>query len=477
MKQIPLIFISALLGVTLFAGSALADFGFGGITTVPSGWYGGGTFYNSLLGNSSFDESAADNLENNLSGGDSAVVMNSVSGSKDTGSYYIGFYDIDDVISAFGATTWISFDDVEHDSEYVYYNAVNVDGTTDSSNKLRMSVSDGNIVIETSTDGGSTWSTIPVSKTLTYAEFLAQYGQNSDAAVASRQDKARIASRMTSQMISTRLLNVFSPKPAQTRQVAQKDNTTPFTVGYTDISGLSAGNAPYQGLGVWGMGALAHNEVTKSGYKSESNLGLFMIGVDKLLLNDKLVIGLGGGYENSWSKLTSNGRTEEGEGFALSPYAAYRVTEDFIVKAALNAAWNSYDANNDAQDYDGQRLMGDISGEYSWLIDEWLLAAEAGYMCMGEDFDHDYTDVYLNEGRISGKVGYQINEKLLPYMRLTYFQELASSAPSSMDDKSMEVMLGLDYSNGPWIMSVTAFDNFNDDQNTIGGTAMLRYEF
>ncbi len=343
---------------------------------------------------------------------------------------------------------------------------------------IRFSSSGDVITIETSSNGGGAWTTVTGTTSYDYSVFAATFGSNSEAATQSRQDKAKVSSRITSQMVTTRVMNVFSPKPKTAKvKVAQYNTTNAFASGYADNSGLSSGSDPYAGLGLWSMGAYASTEVTKKDAKSDGNIGIFMLGVDKLVLDDKMVLGLGAGYENSWSKIKSTSRQDDGEGFAISPYVAYRVTDDFLVKGVLNAAFNDYEAGSGGKDYEGVRTMADMSGEYTWIIDKWLIAAEAGYMYMNEDFDNGYTDVYLSEGRLSGKTGYEVISGLLPYLRATYFHDLSSSASPGYEKGSFEGALGLEYNSGSWTVSAEAFDNFNGDRETVGGSALVRYEF
>jgi len=470
--------IVSLIAVLMLAGNARADFAFGGTTTPPAGFTGGGTFFNSVLGDSNFDESIAVGMSGLLGGGQSALVISSVDDSLDANDYYTGVYDASDLVAAFGATNQLSFGGVTHDATYAYYTEVSIDGVVNATvNRVRASVSGGNVVIEVSTDSGVNWATIPVSKTYTYGELLALYATNSSVAQQSRKEKAKVSSRLTSKMVATRVMNVFSPKPNRNVKVSQNTNTNPFAAGYADNSGLSSGDDVYAGLGLWSMGAYAKTDVTKSGARSDGDVGIFMLGVDKLFLNDKLAVGIGGGYENSWSKTKLSGRSDDGEGFALSPYVAYRVTDAFVLKGVLNAAWNEYDASNGGRDYSGQRLMGDMSGEYTWLFGQWLLAAEAGYMYVDEDFNNNYNDIYLSEARLGGKVGYEFGQGFMSYLRGTYYHELASSSAPGWDDSTYEGALGLEYSKNHWIIGVEGFDNFNSDQNTLGGSVLVRYEF
>lgn len=337
----------------------------------------------------------------------------------------------------------------------------------------------GDVIIELSDDNKVSWTQVSGTTTYDYwYDYINLFSANSEAASQSRQEKAKASSRLTSKMVSTRVMNVFSPKPKTGKALKVSENqTNPFVVGYRDSSGLSAGDNPYEGIGVWGMGSYASVNVTKSGAKSDGNVGLFMLGFDKLLMQDRLVVGLGAGYENSWSKIKTSGRSDNGEGLAITPYAAYQVNDSLLVKGVLNMAFNGYDAGNGGQDYEGVRSMGDVSGEYSWLLDNWLLAAEIGYLYLSEDFNRGYEDIYLSESRVSGKAGYEFDNGFLPYFRGTYYRELGSSSAPGWEKGSLEAALGLDYGSGPWTISAELFDNFNGDQETLGGSALIRYEF
>ena len=309
------------------------------------------------------------------------------------------------------------------------------------------------------------------------ASIQEEQAQEEKAEQESRTATAKMSSRLTSDVVSKRIMNVFSPKPSTRVQQPTLSANEPFRMPYADNSGLSSGSDPYNGLGIWAMGAYAKNNIYKSGFKSDNNAGLFLLGADYLVMEDRLALGVGAGYEESLSSVKLSDRRDNGQGFSVSPYAACRVTDDFMVKAVFNAAWNHYNANNGNPNYQGQRMMGDLSGEYFWLINAWALSAEVGYMYMGEDFNKSNTDAYLSEVRAGGKAGYDFGNGLVPYARVTVYQELGSSTAAGFDKQSYEGAAGLDYNTGPWILSAEAFDNVNSDHNTYGVSALVRYEF
>ncbi|MBI9113325.1 autotransporter domain-containing protein [Maridesulfovibrio ferrireducens] len=296
-----------------------------------------------------------------------------------------------------------------------------------------------------SSSSSSSYSSSPVSET-----------------VVARENKAADTARTTTQIITSRIMSVFSPKPSKQNLVA----------------GLSSGDAfEEQGLGLWGLGAYSDTGVNKSGYQSTNTLGLGMFGLDTLLLDDKLALGVAAGYENTWSKTKLTGYTENGNGYSISPYAAYRVNDAFTLKGILNTAFSDYDVNQNNQNYSGVRLTGDISGEYAWVYENLTMALEAGFMYMNEDFNHNYEDTYLGEGRVSGRIGYGFENGVEPYFRGTYYQNLINNNRAHLEDHLWEGALGLNYYIGSFAISAEGFGLTNVDKDTLGGSLLVRFDF
>ncbi|WP_319780490.1 autotransporter outer membrane beta-barrel domain-containing protein [Maridesulfovibrio sp.] len=446
-----------------------------------------------IIGNSIGDATSdpldvSDIMVDGRKGGTTAIGFNSINDSTDPTHQYIATVSSETFSEATGHRDVSNTGTTDLANTAEEYYILNSNGSN-SSDKFRVRYDDGQIFLETYDHTTGLWTAMDGVTTYTYEEYAAIVGSNTTAKVESREEKAKISSRLTNQLISTRVMNVFSPRPkAKSKGGAKPKNTQKnaaintgnvFASGYISSEGLSSGDDVYSelGIGVWGMGSYASTYVSKSGSRSENNIGVYMAGVDKLLLDDRLAVGVGFGYENSWSKLKTNGYTENGEGFSISPYAAYRVTDQFMVKAVFNSAFNHYDASGVSKNYDGTRLMGDISGEYSWIRDAWLFAAEAGFMYMNEDFNQNYTDVYLGEGRISGKLAYEFENGFQPYGRATFYQDMLSRSGGDFEDHTWEGALGLNYYDGPWSLSAEAFDAFNKDKNTYGGSLLVRFDF
>ncbi|WP_319778214.1 autotransporter outer membrane beta-barrel domain-containing protein [Maridesulfovibrio sp.] len=280
--------------------------------------------------------------------------------------------------------------------------------------------------------------------------------------VVTREEKAAETARTTTQIISTRVMNVFAPSPKVS----------------TSTSGVNSGDAFGElGMGVWALGAYSETYVNKSGYRSDSDVGIAMMGVDKLLLDDKLAVGIAAGYENTWSKITATGYKEDGSGYSVSPYAAYRVNDAFTVKGMFSATFTDYDANANNPDYSGTRLVGDVSGEYAWRIAGFITSFEAGFMYMNEDYNHNIEDTYLGEGRLSGRVSYAFDNGFEPYFRGTFYQELINNNRAHMEDHLWEGALGLNYYIGSFAISAEGYGAANEDKNNVGGSLLVRFDF
>lgn len=306
-----------------------------------------------------------------------------------------------------------------------------------------------------------------------YATFMSMFGKNSKAQEDARTNIIRQSAALTNKIISTRILNTFSPKPKVIKTIGSSQSAVP----YAELERGMASGDTMDGVGVWGMGAFSTSNISQTGQKSDGNVGLALAGFDKVFLNERLLAGVALGYENSWSKINSTGKSTDGNGFTVNPYVAYRVTDQLLLKGNLGATFSSY-SPDDSKDFKGNRWLGDIGAEYTWLKGAWLLSGEIGTAYVSESFTEDYDRVYLWTGRVGGRVGYAVNDSTLPYMRLVYNQDLTSSFSDDIGKQDFEVGLGANFYKNNWTVSLEGFGNFfRTSQETFGGSLLIRYDF
>ena len=220
-------------------------------------------------------------------------------------------------------------------------------------------------------------------------ECSSGHTSNSPGSVVTAVETLRAAAAQTVGLISQRI--------ATQRQAAL---ARPMTLsldpeGNKGQAGVAGGNAN-QGIGVWVQGAFTRVIDDNSATKFDGNIYTVLAGVDKKLMDDRLLVGLSGGYEQGDFDTSFNQGTVDTTGFLVAPYASFSITDLFSVNATAGYGFIT-DVENKRKDAatgeefkgdtDADRIFGSLAGNYDNRIDNILFGAMVGVAYSWEQRD------------------------------------------------------------------------------------------
>jgi outer membrane autotransporter protein len=210
-------------------------------------------------------------------------------------------------------------------------------------------------------------------------------------------------------------------------------------------------------------------------------------------------VGISLGWEDVDLDTQFNMGTLDGDGFSITPYAAFMATQNIVLDLMFSYADLDYDttrANGTIfGGYDADRWMVSGGMSYYWTKDKWNVVGRLGLLYSEEDAD-GYTEVNgvqvagrdtdLGELRIGGKVGYNFG-KVEPYLGVHWLWDFtmedivvaANQAQPANDSDELEVSLGVNcYAIENFTAGVEVSHGFlREDYDNTSVLLNLRYSF
>jgi hypothetical protein len=291
-----------------------------------------------------------------------------------------------------------------------------------------------------------------------YEQCTGGHTANANGTVVTAQATLRAATQQLSGLISSRVAAA-----AAGNGVAVSAN------GFSASTGVASGGHADK-LAVWTSGKYTnvHDSNTATAFQGE--IYTILVGAD-YKLNDRLLVGLSGGYEDADldTAFNKNNQTnEEGSleasGWTVAPYASYQVDEIFSVQLSGGYSMLDYDsvrfeAANDERvtgSTDSTRYFVEVGGSGRYAIDDWRLRGGLSYFYAREEKDSftesDGTaqaDLNTNLGQIRAntELGYVWN-MFEPFAKVGVQYDASKSATSvstsqtTPEDDDFGVVLG-----------------------------------
>ncbi len=253
-------------------------------------------------------------------------------------------------------------------------------------------------------------------------------------------------------------------------------------------TGLSAGDEPAK-IGLWGVGSYANMQDFQTDTRYEGNLYMFVGGLD-YKLTDQLLVGAAAGYETVALNTVFNQGNMGTQGYTITPYAGYKITDTLTVDALGGITFVNYDTKRSeiTGHYQAVRNMWNVNLNKYFLWDNWTFAATIGNMFVNEHSESfsesDGTsnggrENYLSELRLGGKASYVIG-KFEAYSGMAYLLDYMMRYTGEMpDNDAFEGTLGLNYRPADnWTLGLegaNTFDRAHTQSNRV--MANIRYEF
>lgn len=195
-----------------------------------------------------------------------------------------------------------------------------------------------------------------------------------------------------------------------------------------EMVGRAAGGKEVR-FGAWIQGSYTWIDNTQSGGEFDGNVTNILAGLD-YKANDRMVIGVSAGYENTDIDTTFNRGTFEGDGLSVAPYLGLNLTPNWSASASIGYSDLSYDSRNGTLgrtgSFDAERWFGSVGLDGNYRFNKVRISPTIGVLYMEESQD-SYTDSAggfvasqkIKLGRISagGTVGYLMG-RVEPYAKL-----------------------------------------------------------
>jgi len=166
---------------------------------------------------------------------------------------------------------------------------------------------------------------------------------NSAGAVITATQTLRAATAQTVGIISNRVQAVRSALRAE-------EGLAVSAFSFNDTNGelgLSAGDMS-KGVGVWVQGEYTYVDYDAAAAQFDGYIITGMAGIDKLLLNDRVLVGLSFGYEIGDYETTFNNGNVEQTGFLVAPYVSFRPNS--IISIDATGGYGTFEIDQDRRD-------------------------------------------------------------------------------------------------------------------------------
>jgi opacity protein-like surface antigen len=310
----------------------------------------------------------------------------------------------------------------------------------------------------------------------------------------------RAATTQTNNLIASRISNL--------RSAARTG--APVTVALDANTGMVglAGGDKNRGMGFWAQGAFTHvdNDQVALNFDGFVLSGLF--GLDKMLMNDRLILGLSAGFERIDMDTTFNLGNLEGNGLVISPYASFMINDKVDIDFNAGYARIAYDMDRRdpitselfSGETDGDRFFGALTARYSDTRGKLLYGAHLGARYSHESrssFTETGTigttvavgsqSIHLGQAVLGANLGYDLG-MFKPYVTgQGEFDFSKSDDPTvaanqtqpSDSNVGLRLGLGTEIDFAPNVTGTIELDGvlLRDDYNEYGGRARIRVEF
>ena len=333
----------------------------------------------------------------------------------------------------------------------------------------------------------------------------------------SNQSGAVVTATQTLRAATAQTIGLITNRVSSVRQ-ALRNTDDAITVSAFDFQsdeqglengelGVAAGDAK-KGLGVWVQGKYTSVDYSATSADFDGFIVTGMVGIDKLLLDDRLLVGLSAGYELQDLDTTFNAGSVESDGFIVSPYFSFRPNNIISVDAAFGYASMSVDQDRRESassetftgSTDATRYFGSAVVNLERQHKKFLIGASAGAMYTIETRDAftetgsagntvtvNETSTRLGQGIFGVNVGYD-GGKVRPFASVRGEYDFSKSeginvasnqtAPED-SDFGVRVGLGLNFDIVPGLTGTIAGDTVlvRDDYTEYSGLGRLRFEF
>lgn len=261
-----------------------------------------------------------------------------------------------------------------------------------------------------------------------------------------------------------------------------------------------AGAAGAPKLGVWAQGTYVNIDKKEAFLGMDGDVYNLVGGID-YKFNDRGVVGVSIGYENTKLDTKFNNGTFEGNGYTVAPYVGYALSPNWTADLTVGHTWLDYDVsrNNDSVkgSYEATRWFTAANLTGNFAVDRWRLSPKVGVSYMREESDN-YRETGTSTAAVEGstikfgrasagvKAGY-VFQNFMPYAKVTGEYDFekpdavlkSNGQMSNVDDGGLVFGLGVDIFKGPVSGSIEASYNsaLRDDLDIWQGTARIRYEF
>lgn len=253
--------------------------------------------------------------------------------------------------------------------------------------------------------------------------------------------------------------------------------------------GRASGNGP-SGIGVWVSGGFTNLDNTAPGRRFDGPLYNGMVGVDEQF--GRLTLGVGVGVESMDLKTDYNAGKLQYDGFSLTPYASYAITNDLVLDGSIGYTWLDYTIHDTATGpaprgtMNAGRLATAVNLTKYFMFDRLLLGLKAGTMYLNEhqgsfrvnNVNYDSTTVYSWQGSLGLRALYDLGQ-WRPNGGATFSRDFSKSGGhDDSDNWGADFDLGLTYSPCPSLsFSASGLFGLRENLTKAGASLSIRYDF
>jgi len=267
----------------------------------------------------------------------------------------------------------------------------------------------------------------------------------------------------------------------------------------TVINGLAAGDQDQalgvNGLGLWTSASLGWLSNTRPSTKYHGNLFTLMGGADYLVLDNRLLLGMGVGWEHLYLTTDFNDGYTYSNALSLLPYASFAITPTTFLDVSFGVSLPHYEIKS--RDFVNNRdLYGDVDATRTFVstninqyiyLDSWVFNAKLGNIYSNE-YQPGYTDsagnrtpasnTYIGELQAGGQIAYSFGD-FSPYVGATFLWDYALRNASEVDQTEMLGAVGINMQATESLLLTLDVTNsfFRDDTYSTTATMSLRYQF
>ncbi|CCQ72509.1 autotransporter outer membrane beta-barrel domain-containing protein [Magnetospira sp. QH-2] len=334
------------------------------------------------------------------------------------------------------------------------------------------------------------------------ANCTSGHTSNSAASVVTAVQTLRAATAQTVGLITSRI--------ATQRQAA---NVRPISVslgqgGKSGEIGLAGGDKN-RGMGVWLQGSFTAVEDDNASTAFDGHIFTALVGIDKKLANDRLLLGLAAGYEMGDFDTTFNSGNLESSGFIVAPYLSFAINNVFSIDATAGYGMIDYDQDRADSvtnevfkgETDADRFFGSLTLNATKTFKKKIeVTGNLGASYTNEDRDA-FTETgstgttvavakqstKLGQAQLGVKVGYNLG-KATPYIGVNGEYDFTKSSDPTVasnqtqpdsSDYGARVALGATFALNKRVSGMLEgnYVFLRDNYKEYGGVAKIRFDF